>query len=537
MGKPFEQTRAAAPAVLAGILAVITLVLWFPPRDAEFVYDARYQILYDSFLHDPSNLPEVLTLRVLARDVLDFNRPVQIASLMLDAALWGKEAFGYRLTSAVLHTITTVLLFTVLLRWLAAPGRTHPFRKRAAFAAALLYAVHPVLAEAICEPACREDLLVAFFCVLALLCALVYDPKRPVTALALAGCPVAALLGVGSKETGVVIPFVLLACWATSRRGEPVGPWLAALIPAFLATAGFLFARFALETPDSQIFTEKPGYVGGSLSSALMLQPRILTLYAANVLCPAGLCADYGIHSLRFFPMPLALAVLAVLIGGGIWLVLRDPRALVPATLIAGALLPVMNLIPIYRPAADRYLTLPMVGIAMIAALLLDRWLAVKGSRRFLPTALVLAVVVAAFMVVNAGRQRVWNTSPALWEDTLRRNPRSVTAASGLGSARMRAGQLAGAEAAFARALALSNGQRADVWAEVAVLMSRQGRQEDALQALHHAIERDAQFANPAQLAEALRVSPDSAVELQKLLDLSRRRAQPRVKEAPAGSQ
>ena len=74
----------------AAALAAMTVAVFSATLRGDLVYDARLQILTDPFLHDPGNWWNVLTFRVLGMDVLDFNRPVHLASLMLDAAVWGK---------------------------------------------------------------------------------------------------------------------------------------------------------------------------------------------------------------------------------------------------------------------------------------------------------------------------------------------------------------------------------------------------------------------------------------------------------------
>ena len=95
-------------------LAAITLAVFWPTLSAEFVYDARLQIVTGDFIHDPGNWLPVLSFGVLGMDVLDFNRPVQLASLMLDAAIWGREPFGYHLTSVLLHVVNVVLVWGVM---------------------------------------------------------------------------------------------------------------------------------------------------------------------------------------------------------------------------------------------------------------------------------------------------------------------------------------------------------------------------------------------------------------------------------------
>jgi hypothetical protein len=102
------------PGWQAAILAAVTVAVFLPTLSSGFVYDARLQILTDPFLHDPWNWLPVLSFGVLGMDVLDFNRPVHLASLMLDAAIWGRNPFGYHLTSVLLHALNVVLVWRVV---------------------------------------------------------------------------------------------------------------------------------------------------------------------------------------------------------------------------------------------------------------------------------------------------------------------------------------------------------------------------------------------------------------------------------------
>src|SRR5205823_13624959 len=118
--------------------------LYLPTLGADFVWDARAQILVDSFIHEPRHLLDVLSFRVLSLDVLDNNRPTNLLSLMLDSMLWGQRPFGYHLSNVLLHTVTVCLLFGFILDVLRRSGvEEKPARFRAAFAS-LVFAVHPV---------------------------------------------------------------------------------------------------------------------------------------------------------------------------------------------------------------------------------------------------------------------------------------------------------------------------------------------------------------------------------------------------------
>ena len=101
-------------ALAATLLFLTVVVLYLPTLRGGFVYDSIAQVLYSDYIHTPAHWADVLTLRVVGEDELDRNRPLLLASLMADAAVWGRNPFGYRLTSVLLHALNATLLFALL---------------------------------------------------------------------------------------------------------------------------------------------------------------------------------------------------------------------------------------------------------------------------------------------------------------------------------------------------------------------------------------------------------------------------------------
>jgi len=516
----------------AAVLAGLTVAVFSTTLAAGFVYDARLQILTDPFLHDPRNWWPVLTFGVLRMDVLDFNRPVHLAALMLDAAVWGRTPFGYHLTSVLLHAVNVVLTWMVLCRLCsgtpagihgAQPSSSGPL---AAAAAAMFFAVHPVVTEAVCEPTFREDLLVAFFTFSGLLLAMGRRPEGPGRdGWRAAACVACGLLAIGSKESGIAAPAVIGAYWLLFRRGEPGWFWPAVIGGTKLVVLGFLAARFLLEPEVSRIFESRPQYPGGSLATAMLIAPRIFALYAQLLVLPINLCADYGLHSVAHLPLAVAVVVLVALVVTAALALRADRRMLIAVTLITVPLLPVSNVIPIYRAAADRYLYLPLAGVAVAVGLLLDApWLA---GRERLRSRLLIGVIVADILlgVGCMARQKVWADQLALWTDTVRKNPVAYTAAAGFAEALREAGRLPEAEQAARRAIDLSGGDRGDPWATLALILDEQGRAADAFAALDRALAIDAKLADPDACVAALAMERPYAEALGRLL--ARRKAAP----------
>jgi len=520
---------ALLPWQQAAVLIGITLAVFAPTLSAGFVYDARLQILTDPFLHDPWNWLNVLSFRVMAMDVLDFNRPVNLASLMLDAAVWGLEPFGYHLTSVLLHAVNVVLVWKVgqafslskpangLARRMAEPVSGRQSEGLSYFLAALVFAVHPVVTEAVCEPTFREDLLVAVFSLGALVLALRHEPGAGGDrgrAIAIAAC---CLLAVASKESGIAAPLLVAVYW-WARREAASRFWQTAIGGGIAVTVAFLAARFLLEPAQSAIFEVKPVYPGGSLTAAMLIEPRILALYAQLFVFPVNLCADYGLNSVQHLPLSVALAILAALAAAAIWTIQADRRMAVAVALVVLPLMPVANLVPIYRAAADRYLYLAMAGVALAIGFLLDSsWL--KSRTRLREGCLIAclgAIVLLGMACVE--RQKAWANPLNLWEDAFRKNPAAYTAASGLGEALREAGRLPEAERATREAIRLSGEKRGDAWATLALILDAQGRTDEAVAAMEKALEADPKLADPAARVKALAMERGYAEEWGRLL-------------------
>lgn len=495
-------------------LALLTVALHARSLGSDFVYDALAQLREDDFVHTPGNLLEVLTLRVMARDVLDFNRPVHLLSLMLDALVWGRRPFGFHLTSVLVHAIGVALLFGLLARWLRREGRAQVVP--AAALAALLFAVHPLGTEAVAEPSYREELLVALFLLLALWLAERWDPTAGRRGTAAAAAMVAcAFLAVGAKETGVVVTAALAAAWLCHRRGDPPRPWLALCLACAAATGAFVFARFALATEDSAVFRQPARYLGGSLGEALRIQPRIWTLYLQHLLWPRGLSADYtGASIAHLGPVVAGLAVGALVIAQ-LLAARRSSLMKLSFVLFWGALLPASNLFPMYRPAADRYLYVPMIGVACAAA----AGLAWAWARRPRLTLLVSGAALAALAGASIARQGVFASELALWTDTVAKTPSSITAQDNLGWAYLEAGRLDEAERQFARTLQATRGREADAHAGLALTLEAAGRPAEAVQALARAVRLDPVYGDPAALARTLRLGKGQLERLRPLID------------------
>jgi hypothetical protein len=499
-------------------MGAIAFTLYLPSLWSGFVYDAQIQIASDSYIHTPSHFADLVTLRALGQDILDRDRPAHLFVLMVDSLLWGRNPFGYHLTSNLLHAVNTGLLFLLLASLLPREGRplAPPIRCLAAALGAMLFAVHPVLVEPVAEVSDREDSLATFFLLIGLrLADGLLSRRGAATLLRGAGCVLALFLSAASKETGFAGPLLLGLFWLLYHRRDRRAPWIALLVASTVAVGAFAFARFALEPEVSKIFTEKPGWLGGSLGATILIQPSIWAFLFSNIAWPFHLAADYAPQNLAWITLPWAPVALAVVLGIQVSLAIKSRLALFGFAVFWLGLAPVSNFIPIYQPIGDRFLYLPMVGLAAM----LCAALALVSARRMLFANLCAASIATfAFLcVVNVHRQAVFANPLALWTDTVRQSPFSATAQDGLGYALIDAARYSDALQAFARAVNLRP-SLADAWAGGAIALEKTGRYADADTALDKAVAIDPRYAHPQELLDAVGTDRQTAAGLEDIL-------------------
>jgi hypothetical protein len=213
-------------------LAVVGWAVYINSLTNPFVYDDFRLIVENTTLATPGNLQGVVWH--------DITRPVVNLSYALDAAIWGLRPLGFHLTNVLLHSLNVLLVFAcanALVRddrarrhpagvtdapcanlaranlaqnelaqtELAQPDENSPL---IAVIAALLFAVHPLLSQAVGYISARSDLLCATFVLLTFLAARRFllggGWLWAVTAVT------TWLVGLGAKEVAALLPLALL---------------------------------------------------------------------------------------------------------------------------------------------------------------------------------------------------------------------------------------------------------------------------------------------------------------------------------------
>jgi hypothetical protein len=504
-----EQRRFDLFASIA--LAAAAIILYLPALGADFVYDSRLTVLGNDYAHDLGHLWDVLTLRVMHLDVMDNNRPVYLATTMLNWAAWGANPLGHHLCNIILHSATAVLLFKACRALLPEASPWAPF------AATLLFIVHPLNCESVSEVSYRNDLIVAVCLLGALNLATVFEPDFTRRNLLLGGAIVACMyLAIGSKENGVAGPPLLVCYWLLYRRNEPRAAWITLCAAATVVVAAFLVARFTLRPAVSVIFVRQPVRPGGTLDFLALIQPRIWAFYLRQIAWPVRLSPDYGPYSVRHFDVAISLLAVIGVLCAQLFVALQNRAFALGMALFWCALLPVSNFVPIYRPMADRFLYVPMAGAAIMLAAL--PWSRARGNIG--KAALALAAVAACVLAhATFEREKVWHDSVALWTDGVKKNPVSIDSRGNLAASLFEAGKYQESIQVYKDVIGRSGGTVADHFAGMALALDAAGRTKEADAAYRKAVEIDNGYAHPDNLLKALIWEKPDVAKLQVIVD------------------
>jgi len=222
------------------------------------------------------------------------------------------------------------------------------------------------------------------------------------------------------------------------------------------------------------------------------------------------LCAEYNAYSIRNFSLEISLLTLFALLCVQVYAAGKNRIACLGIALFWLSLLPVSNFIPIYRPMADRFLYLPMCGVALL--------LAVVGGIAKLRTragAVLASAMVCALAVITLRQENVWENTFTLWKDAAERNPVSYTAANNFAETLLNKGENEKALEFAERAIRLTGAREANPFGTIAVAQNNLGRTADADAAFRKAAELDPRYLQPEKLVEALVLSEKEAQRLE----------------------
>ena len=370
-------------------LPVAVFLTFLPALRFALVYDDHEQLVINPRLTSWSYVPGYFMTHLWAHlpEPGHYYRPVFLLWFRVIDALLGAPAPIWHLASIVAHLAAAAAVFLMIRRMVNDLD--------SALLAAALFALYPLNAEVVAWVSSGGDLLLTLFLVL---CVYFYVGRRQ--AISPASILFAAL-AMFTKESGIVAPALIFTYeWTRSRLKDAAVNTVPYALPLILYMA---FRVHALGTPAVVAVRSM------SMATMLMTWPRLLAFYAWHLLWPMHLSPCYDI-SLESSPLPLLLLI--ALTAGALWGLRRAN-----ANVRFGAAWFVITLIPSLAIrytdwndyVHDRYLYLPLVGLALIAAE------GIKRIRFNISRAVVAAAVLLLLCLGIRMNIEVWRDNIALF--------------------------------------------------------------------------------------------------------------------------
>lgn len=433
---PPQPEVASGPGWVRWAPVLIVLAAWIAhagARQGTWVLD-DVRLVRDNALvaRGPAAVPHVFAKRDTDEMTARYG-PLTVASFAFEAPLWRQSdgslaPGGFHLTNLLLHGLSALLLFRFLLGLL-------PRRPGVAFAAALLFAVHPLHAGTVATLMGRRELLGVLFSLLTALAWRAWGGRR------VAWVPVAALAWLVALQASPLVIGLPLVLWILDRARPPAGeepPARAAgaYVLVFAAPLAVFLATWSgipvldLDLP-IQPALERVGVGFEGLARA-----------ALALLIPIGLRGDHSDEAVPLVgfeasPVGVVCAALAcVLAVVAIVRALRGRAGLFSTAWLATLALAVPAFL--VQPAGAALegpfayvVALPLFVAAGGIALALFRVAASsKASSSFVMArgALVAALAVIALVGLTHREALGWRDDEAFHERLLDRNPRHVRA-------------------------------------------------------------------------------------------------------------
>jgi tetratricopeptide (TPR) repeat protein len=419
---PLSEPRIRANLWIYVVLFLATFFLYFPVRQFDFVsLDDPEDVSANS--HVRSGLtPQGIEWALTSGEVANWF-PLTRLSHLIDVELFDMRSGSHHLTNVLLHTLATLALFAFLFR-------ATRDRWPSAFVAAM-FALHPLHVESVAWIAERKDVLCALFWFATLWAYVRYAerPERRRYVLAL----LFFSLGLMSKPMIVTLPLVLLlldvwplrrlALWPSADtdskpRPAPI-PWSKIVrekIPFFALSAASCAVTYLVQRSGGAVkeVTAYPVWLRVENATVSYMA------YIGKTVWPSSLAVFYPYrHDLPLWQAALAGAATLSISALVLSRIRTWPYLAVGWLWYLGTLVPVIGLVQVGgQSRADRYMYLPMVGLAIMLA-----WGVADALRRLPRLKTAVAVLASAALVwwaVLTGEQiQYWKNSEVLYQHAL----------------------------------------------------------------------------------------------------------------------
>ncbi len=416
--------------------------------------------------------------RILSFDFIfvDHGGPLGFLRYLLYAvvyALAGVNALLLRLTNIFFHLGNTFLLFILLV--LVA-------NKRVALLAASLFAVHPILIEAVTWISGGGYAQYAFFFMISLVFYILFSKSRRQNYYYIALVSFALALFSFNRAMTLAPLFLLYEfCFGNLRKNwQRVVPFF---VLSGIWAAYYLFqvggrAQEIVQSANVTPFVYNPLFqLPFAISSyfELLLWPDRLTFYHSNINIPQG-------------EMVIRWIVLLFFIGLTIWSFFKNKLILFFSLFFIFGLFLYLIPVEIAWIVAERYVYIGSMGLFVILAIAINYFFKFKQAHKVIWV--IFFLIVALFGVRTVVRNFDWKNEETLMRATLRTNPDNARVHTNLATELIKRQDFQNAKVAIDKALELDP-ELPDIYLALGQFYAGQKQPEEAVKAFSKILEQN----------------------------------------------
>lgn len=418
------------------IILSLSLIVYGNTLLNSFVYDDFDAIVNNDFVKDIRNIKFLFNKDYYQVTKELSYRPVASLSYLVLYYLFKLNPIGYHFFSLTLHIAVSIVVYFVVFYLFK--------RKDISLFGSFLFAVNPILTEAINCIAFNEDILVTLFYLLAFISYLKLTDtenqhgKRWLLFVISSGCYILALF---SKEMALSFPLVIFVydvlyktkksqscCFFKSIFFVFKKKYLFYILLTLITIFFFIVRGVILSPPELEFSVDK---IYPSLLERIFYVPYLFFNFLKITIFPFYLNADYNFFYPPFFSFSYFFSLFFFIIFL-ILIFVFFKKGLMELSFALSffiiTLIPVYNIVPIANPLAERYLYLPFFWFIIGIVYLLNIFFKNEKNKRFLLVYVIFFIIIAIYSSFTVMRNRVWQNEFTLWSDTLKKNPESFRA-------------------------------------------------------------------------------------------------------------
>lgn len=448
----------------AGLIALAALAAYLNSFSSPFVFDDLPGIL------DNATIRHLGTAFSPPANTTANGRPIFNLTLALNYALSGTRVWSYHATNVAIHILASLVLFGIVRRTLArfAPDQAG----WAAFAAALIWAVHPLQTESVAYVIQRAESLMGLFYLLTLYFFIRgAEVEKPGAWFAAAF--LSCLFGMGTKEVMVSAPVIVFLYDRTFIAGGFRAAWRKRRWLYLALSSTWLALAYLVVSTDSRSGTYGSG-IGVTWWGYVLTQFPAILRYLELSVWPHPLVFDYGTewvgHPWTVAPQAVAVILLAAAALFALW---KRPALGFLGVFFFATLAPT-SLLPNNRQTmAEHWMYLSLAPVVILEVLAAER---IWGARGLIAC----AALAAALACLTARRNQLYHSGLALWSDTVAKRPDNSYAHDNLGNQLKALDRLPEAIAEYETSLRLKS-DYPETQNNIGVVLMQSGRPTEAI--------------------------------------------------------